>query len=287
MLAAGIGKSYGATTIALRTGLGLAAPLHGMLPGRAHMLPKPARLPSSPPAGGSGDAIVYFPSCAARTFGSACGDASDPLPVVAERLFRRAGFTALRPARLAGLCCGQPFESKGYPEVADEKAGELEGALREAADGGRLPIVFDTSPCAWRMRRFLDGRLDVRDGIEFLHDAVLPRLSIEPRPGSVAVHAVCSVRKMGIEEKLFAIAARCSERVIVPPEVQCCGFAGDKGFTHPELNAHALRHLRSSLPSDCREGYSSSRTCEMGLSERAGIAYRSIMHLVDACACAQ
>jgi D-lactate dehydrogenase len=70
--------------------------------------------------------------------------------------------------------------------------------------------------------------------------------------------------------------------VVTVPEVRCCGFAGDKGFTRPELNAHALRDLRPALPADCAAGYSSSRTCEAGLSEHSGIPYRSIVHLVDA-----
>jgi D-lactate dehydrogenase len=66
--------------------------------------------------------------------------------------------------------------------------------------------------------------------------------------------------------------------------VSCCGFAGDRGFTHPELNAHALRHLKAALPAGCGVGYSSSRTCEIGLSQHAGVPYRSIIALVDACA---
>ena len=82
------------------------------------------------------------------------------------------------------------------------------------------------------------------------------------------------------------IAARCSRNVVCPDEVLCCGFAGDKGFNRPELNDYALRRLKEALPADCAGGYSSSRTCEIGLSEHAGIPYRSIVHLVDACASA-
>jgi D-lactate dehydrogenase len=282
--AEGFASGYGAATLAMRAGLAAASPAHGLLPHPARMLPRPARLAPARGSGSAGEPIVYFPSCASRTFGPAHGDGAEALPVVAERLFGKAGFAVRRPERLAGLCCGQPFESKGFPQAADRKAAELEAALAEASEGGRIPIVFDTSPCAWRMSRFLAGRLDVRDGIEFVHDVVLARVSIERREPSVAVHAVCSARKMGLEEKLAAVASRCSERVVIPPEVQCCGFAGDKGFTRPELNAHALRHVREGLPADCRAGYSSSRTCELGLSGHAGIAYRSIIHLVDACA---
>jgi D-lactate dehydrogenase len=73
---------------------------------------------------------------------------------------------------------------------------------------------------------------------------------------------------------------------VTVPAVLCCGFAGEKGFTRPELNEHALRHLRESVPAGCSRGYSTSRTCEIGLSEQAGIPYRSIVDLVDACASA-
>jgi len=134
------------------------------------------------------------------------------------------------------------------------------------------------------MKRFLAGRMRVDDGIEFIHDALLSRVAITRRAGSVAIHPVCSVRKMGTVDKLYAIADRCSENVVRVDDVLCCGFAGDKGFTRPELNEHALRHLKAALPDDCSHGYASSRTCEIGLSEQAGFAYRSIVSLVDACA---
>jgi D-lactate dehydrogenase len=98
---------------------------------------------------------------------------------------------------------------------------------------------------------------------------------------TVAVHATCSNRRMGLEQKLYAIARACAERVVVPERVGCCGWAGDKGFTTPELNASALRELRPALPSGCRNGYSTSRTCEIGLSLHSGRYYRSIVYLVD------
>jgi D-lactate dehydrogenase len=102
----------------------------------------------------------------------------------------------------------------------------------------------------------------------------------------VAIHPVCSVRKMGTVEPLLAIARRCAGQVVTVDDVLCCGFAGDKGFTRPELNEHALRHLKAALPADCPTGYSTSRTCEIGLSEQAGFAYHSLIRLVDACAAA-
>ena len=85
---------------------------------------------------------------------------------------------------------------------------------------------------------------------------------------------------MGLEDKLMALARMCAAEVVLP-EVNCCGFAGDKGFNEPDLNAFGLRRLKAQLPAEVREGYSTSRTCEIGLSLHGGIAYRSILYLVD------
>jgi D-lactate dehydrogenase len=169
--------------------------------------------------------------------------------------------------------------------AADLKSAELERALRAVRGGASWPIVFDTSPCAYRMKRYLgpDSDLVAHDVIEFVHDTILPRVSIKRTDEPAAIHPVCSVRKMGTADKLAAIARRCSSEVVTVDDVLCCGFAGDKGFTQPELNEYALRHLKQAIPPECTSGYSSSRTCEIGLSEQSGLPYRSIVHLVDEC----
>ena len=106
------------------------------------------------------------------------------LPSVAERLFRRAGFDVVYPAALDGLCCGQPFESKGLVEAADQKSSELAAALREASEDGRWPIVFDTSPCTYRMKKMLAGSLAIQDSIEFVHDTAAAAPEITPERGT-------------------------------------------------------------------------------------------------------
>jgi len=50
----------------------------------------------------------------------------------------------------------------------------------------------------------------------------------------------------------------------------------------PELNASALKTLADKVQ-DCAEGYSTSRTCEVGLALHGKIPYRSILYLVDEC----
>ena len=302
-VAATAARQYAAVTAGVRFALGAADLVHGLvgtpimkdtldglrkasggrLPKWSPALARPIHFVPRPTPVTRAERVVYFPSCAARTMGPQRGDEGvEMLPVVAERLFRRAGFDVVYPAALAGLCCGQPFESKGLVDAANLKSDELEAALADASEGGRWPIVFDTSPCAYRMKKVLAGRLQIRDSIEFVHDTVLARVAIVPQAQAVAVHPVCSVRKMGSVDKLLAVAARCSATVLTSDDVQCCGFAGERGFVRPELNEHALRRLKASLPADCT-GESSSRTCEIGLSEQAGFPYRSILYLVERC----
>lgn len=228
--------------------------------------------------------LVYFPSCGSRTFGPQADDpAAGALPDRFLELCARAGIEVIMIEKDAGLCCGMPFESKGLFDQANDKSTQLEQALQEVSENGTIPIAFDTSPCALRMRRVLTSHLPILDVAEVAHDILLPRLEIQRREREVAVHLTCSTRRMGVEDKVLGVARVCAKSVIVPPDVGCCGFAGDKGFSRPELNQHALRSLKAALPVTCSQGVSTSRTCEIGLSAQSGLPYRSIIHLLEWC----
>jgi D-lactate dehydrogenase len=97
---------------------------------------------------------------------------------------------------------------------------------------------------------------------------------------TITVFAVCSMKKMGLEGKLADLARICAAKVIVA-DTNCCGFAGDRGFTYPELNKHGLRNLKTQLPEIIKHGYSTSRTCEVGLTLHTGVSHKSIVYLVD------
>lgn len=226
-----------------------------------------------------GDPIVYFPTCAGRMFGA--DSAEQALSATVIRVLERAGYRPIVPEGVNGLCCGQSFASKGMAAEADAKSAELEAALLKASNNGQYPVVLDASACTLRMKTFLAERLQVFDLVEFAHDALLPRLMLQKKADPVLLHLNCSARRMGFEAKLKQLAAACAERVVMPPEVKCCGFGGDRGFAVPELNAHALRKLE--VPSGCCGGYSSNQTCEIGLTHASGVPYRSIVHLLDEC----
>jgi D-lactate dehydrogenase len=292
---------YGAALSATRFGLGAAA-LVSKLAGPATMaamaqgarklsgglVPKVGRfLPTNaaftlPANAQVGERVVYFPTCAARSMGPASDDPEkESLPTVMTRVLQRAGFGVVIPEGLDNLCCGQAFESKGLQATADAKSAELEAALFKASEHGKLPIIMDASACTWRMKTYLAERLQVLDSVEFLHDAVLPRLSPDRQAQPVLVHVNCGARKQGLDDKMVGLAKACATQVVTPEGVGCCGFAGDKGFTNPELNDHALRNLAPQVPKGCEAGYSSNRTCEIGLADHADLPYRSIVYLLD------
>jgi D-lactate dehydrogenase len=135
------------------------------------------------------------------------------------------------------------------------------------------------------MKGSLDARLRLLEPVEFIHTHLMDKLRFERRREAIAVHVTCSAIKMGLSEKFRAVAEACAERVVAPG-LGCCGFAGDKGFDVPELNASALAGLREAV-SGCVAGYSNSRTCEIGLSLHGGIPYQSIVYLVDRCTTAR
>ncbi|MCW8908241.1 MAG: (Fe-S)-binding protein, partial [Sedimenticola sp.] len=159
----------------------------------------------------------------------------------------------------------------------------LEAALWSASEEGRYPVLCDTSPCTLRMIEQFERPLQVYEPVGFINGCLLPHLRQVEKRRSIALHVTCSSRKMGLADSMRRLAELCAEQVTLSEEKGCCGFAGDKGFTRPELNASALKRLRESLPAGCEMGVSNSRTCEIGLSLHAGIPYQSIVYLVDSC----
>ena len=253
-------------------------------------MPQAGRVPVQGSGGAAkevpaGDPVVYFPACGGRIFGANTA-AEATLPEVVMELLVRAGYAPRLPAGFDKLCCGQMLASKGLAEEAEHMAEAVGAALLQAADDGRggyYPVIMDASTCSVRMQKHLAGRLTLLDFHEFAHDALLPRLRLSRKPGPVALHINCSVRRAASDEKLRRVIAACVDEVVEPAGVTCCGFAGDRGFVVPELNVHALRKVHEGLPANCCEGVSTNRTCEIGLTAETGRPYRSIAYLLEEC----
>ncbi|MEL0628597.1 FAD-binding and (Fe-S)-binding domain-containing protein [Psychromonas aquatilis] len=226
--------------------------------------------------------VVYFPSCAARTMGQqADNNDSRSLTEITESLIKKAGFEIIVPDALADQCCGMPYDSKGMSELALQKSQQLEAALWQASEQGKWPILMDTSPCAKQSIDKFTHSMELLEPTGFVLKYLSPHLQFAPIKETVMLHITCSAQRMGLENSMLTLAKSCAEEVIVPEHIQCCGWAGDKGFTTPELNAAAVHTLKDQVPEDCKRGFSNSRTCEIGLSHHSGIPYQSILYLVD------
>lgn len=230
------------------------------------------------------DKVVYFPSCINQTMGLA-RKSPEEMALVDKMvsLLQKGGFEVIFPDNMDKLCCGTIWESKGMMDIADRKSKELEEALWKASEEGRYPVLCDQSPCLHRMRETIK-KMKLYEPAEFIYTFLRDRLIFAPTDEPVAIHITCSMRRMGLADTIINVAKLCSKNVFVPEEIGCCGFAGDRGFTHPEVNAYALRKLRPQLEEKgIQRGYSNSRTCEIGLTTNSGIPYVSIAYLVDRC----
>ena len=255
-------------------------------------MPRPAR-GRRPATGRGGAQAVYFPSCLSRVMGHLPGE-PDGLTLMEAlvAVARRAQTPVYIPEDVGGTCCGVPFSSKGYDEGHRWAANRAIERFSAWSDGGRLPVVIDTSPCTYGLATCRPSltpenqqkfdRLRILDSTAFVHDQLLPRLTVRRKVRSVALHPVCSVVKLNLAPKLEAIARACSDEVVVPAYAGCCGFAGDRGFTFPELTSSATRREAAEVQAGRHDGYiSSSRTCEIGLTRATGRIYRSYLYLLE------
>ena len=230
---------------------------------------------------GNKNKVVYFPSCINRAMGNSPEYRKEKqLSDIMVKLITKGGYKVIFPDNMDKLCCGMAFSSKGYTVAGEKKSSELEAELLIASHNGEYPVLCDMSPCLYTMKENMKSGLKLYEPVEFILKFIVPNLSIVPVNETITVFPVCSMKKMGLDAKLAELARLCAREVILA-DANCCGFAGDRGFSYPELNEHGLRDLKVQLPESVKNGYSTSRTCEIGLSLHTGISHKSIVCLVD------
>jgi D-lactate dehydrogenase len=277
-------KRWGAVESASRAGLrfgGGAA--RRTRKGRALPGPAEGRLPATTRAGA---AAAYVPSCTNRIFG---GGPVEALVAVSAR----AGLPVWIPDDVAGSCCGLPWSSKGFSAAHAEKANELVERLWAWSGEGALPIVVDAASCTGAIVEPGEGTLTevnaerlaaltILDSVAWAHDRLLPELTVTRWLDAAAIHPTCATHRQGHAWRLGAIAAALADDVYVPPTSTCCGFAGDRGISHPDLTASATSAEASELSGRHFDAYlSSNRTCEIGLTRATGQEYESIINALD------
>jgi len=152
--------------------------------------------------------------------------------------------------------------------------------------------VIDVSSCAYSLKHLrpvlkIDNQLkydqlSVYDSVDYLHDMLMPLLNIDHKKNNIVLHPVCSLQKMNTQDKFVNIARKFADNVTVPLHAGCCGMAGDRGFLFPELTASATMPEALEVNQHQYEGYySSTKTCEMAMSQAVKENYESILYLVD------
>lgn len=205
---------------------------------------------------------------------------------------QRAKINLSIPNNVTGHCCGMPFASKGYKGAYQATLHKTLMQMWTWSEQGKFPIVIDTTSCTQTLRTCSDelsfedreiwSQLTILDGVEFLHDHVLPKLELHPVDEDIILHPNCSLRKLGLDGKMLSIAKQCARSASVPLNLGCCAFAGDRGLLYPELTASATEKETAEVNARDHDGYYSSNiTCEIGMSEATQKEYVSIVYLVE------
>jgi len=286
-------KRWRKVEAASRLGLRVGGPLARRTK-RGAALPPPAKA-SMPATTREGAAAVYVPSCTNRIFGRAVGGEGDAggIADALVEVSRRAGLPVWIPADVAGSCCGLPWSSKGFAEAHRHKANEMVAKLWAWSGEGALPIVIDAASCTGSVADPGEGvlseenasrlaQLQILDSVSWAHDRLLPQLEIGPKVATATIHPTCATRRLGLTHRLERLARTLAEDVHVPPTATCCGFAGDRGITNPELTAAATAPEAREVAGHHFDAHlSSNRTCEIGLERATGAPYESFLFLLE------
>ena len=237
--------------------------------------------------------VLYYPACISRVMGGSA-EGKDSVVHTFLRVAAKSGVKVVMPEGMSGTCCGQPFSSKGFNGAYAHMANHTIGKLWEWSNEGELPVVMDITACTHTLQtcrpvltevnREKFDALRFMDSIEFISDYVIKQAKIARKKNSIALHPVCSLYKMGLDAKFVHVAKQFATEVKLPIHSGCCGMAGDRGFLFPELTASATKPEATEVNERNYEGYySTSKTCEIAMSDAVGKNYQSILKLVDEC----
>ena len=233
--------------------------------------------------------FIYYPSCIGRVISA--NNARESLSKVLIDLCEFSNIQLFIPEKIQGTCCGMPFSSKGYIQAGKTMTEQTVDLIFKVSEQGKIPILVDTTQCSFHLieagadlgKIYQEKwkQLDFVDVLPFLTELVKgkdqPQLDRD-----IILHPTCSTQKMENVDLMISLAEKCATKVIIPENYGCCGFAGDRGLLLPELTKNATKDEVESLKNISIKvnGYSSSRTCEIGMMTATNHNYESIVFLV-------
>ncbi|HET8566936.1 MAG TPA: (Fe-S)-binding protein [Solirubrobacterales bacterium] len=164
--------------------------------------------------------------------------------------------------------------------------------LWEWSEEGSLAVVIDAASCTGAIADPAEGVLTEENAgrlaqIEILDSVawalrLLPNLEVKEKVGAATAHPTCATRRLGLAPSLRRLAEALADDVYVAPSATCCGFAGDRGTSHPELTASATRPQAEELAGRRFDAYlSSNRACEIAMTRATGQPYESPLILLE------
>jgi D-lactate dehydrogenase len=288
----GINKLFGKNTVTKLTG-GLKKMISAMPLWSAQINNPPhlAILKNNNAVTNSKNTIVYFPACISRMLGTYEGKKKNILQTFIS-ICSKSGMEVKVLDNVNGSCCSQIFSSKGFKDAAGFTANSIVENLWKSSNGGYFSVVIDVSSCAYTLHHLRPvlteenkqkfDQLTILDSVDFLYDKVMLTANVKHKKNRIVLHPVCSLEKMNTTHKFIHLAKHFAVEVLVPKNTGCCGMAGDRGFLFPEITAAATVPEANEVMAQEFEGhYSSTKTCEMAMSDAVKKNYESVLYLVD------
>ena len=213
--------------------------------------------------------ILLVPACPNRVFGADAEYVEYPSKLLLERM----GYTVGYLPDAKSTCCGQMYHSGCNATMQSKMVADLKTKVSDAP----LAIIDNSSCSAFAVESGINT-LDInRFIVEHIDQNTLVK-----KYKKIALHIDCSTAKHFFGDDYLLVLKCCSEEVIIPEGIKCCGFAGDKGFTTPELNASSLSLLAPQIEG-VEVGVTFNRTCQIGLTHHGKVPYISFVELVLNC----
>lgn len=215
------------------------------------------------------ETVWLLPSCPNRIF----AHGNNPQQDIYQELLAQMGYIIKHPDNWQNSCCGQMYHSQVNSLTQQLVQNNLQKSITKLDT-----VLIDNSSCANFAKTNGFNTLDINKFIAMNID--INKLSA--KYNKLAVHFDCSTSKSGLTNSYIPILQKCAAKLLIPDGIKCCGFAGDKGFSTPELNASSLDNLATQIH-DCQIGVSFNRSCQIGLSHHGKIEYISFAELILQC----
>ncbi|WP_206424897.1 FAD-binding and (Fe-S)-binding domain-containing protein [Neoactinobaculum massilliense] len=210
------------------------------------------------------------------------------LPIVCDAASCTEGLMVMRNTVAEAIRSGSAARGgagSGSAEAAGGSGSRHDDAAARATTVTGAPESRSSRGGSGDTRDF--SKLRFVDSVQFALEELLPRLKIRRKVPVLALHPTCSLTHMGLNDVLQKLGDAVADHAEVPVGWGCCGYAGDRGMLHPELNHSATRQEAAELARDEAEGHgftayaSVNRTCEQGMTEATGHTYQNLLQLLE------